>query len=336
MTRKVAGTAGVLLIALLSQTACVATPEVADDSPVAPIETTGAAWEFQASAYVLEALDFIEDNGLFVPDVDWAAARESVIEQTVNARTPEETHGPLREALDLAGGRHSALRDPWPSAGFSYILLPEADSLSGGVSVINIPAFRSPRPEHVEEYATAAREAIDSHSDDAYCGWIVDLRENYGGNVWPMLSALTPLLPDGPLMQFVDRDGNRSVVSTRDEGLYADDQRLASASGRSSDMTHLPVAILQSGETSSSAEAVVLSFMSRENVRTFGADTSGLTTGNVVKTMPDGMVLRVTSSFMASNSGEPAGGALPAQTVTGDPLSAASEWLSDTCDASSP
>ncbi len=43
------------------------------------------------------------------------------------------------------------------------------------------------------------------------CGWIVDLRDNPGGNMWPMVAGLGPILGEGVLGFFVDPD---SVVDT--------------------------------------------------------------------------------------------------------------------------
>lgn len=336
MKTKTAGPAAALMIALLVQTACTASPDLAGGDLSPPVETTEAAWEFEPNAYVSEALSFIEDNGIFVPDVDWQTVRDRAIEQTADAKSPEETYPVLKEVIDLTGGRHSALREPNSTPpGYSFIHTPEAELFGDGVAVFNLPPFSSPRPEHVEEYAEAGRDEIAKLSSEAQCGWIIDVRKNYGGNMFPLISAVTPLLPKGTLMQLIDRDGNRSVITAGDEGIYLDDEYLVSVSSQAADMSHLPVAILQSGGTASSAEAVVMSFMSRDGVRTFGADTAGLSTGNVTKTMPDGAVLRVTKTFMANSSGVPANGALPVHTASDDPLSAASGWLRETCESGS-
>src|SRR5665811_2581184 len=39
------------------------------------------------------------------------------------------------------------------------------------------------------------------------CGWVVDLRPSTGGGVVPGFVGLSSLLPDGPVIAFVDRDG---------------------------------------------------------------------------------------------------------------------------------
>lgn len=341
MVNRAAGALGIAVLVLASHTGCSAPSEEPDPSaaPVAspdPVEPVGEDWEFDAGDYVGEALAFIEANGLFINEIDWAALRASVLAETADARTPEETHAALEEALVQAGGSHSGLQPSGTNGAFAYIATPKAEKLPGGVVVLEVPGFRSPRAHHIEEYAVAGAGQLAAYADDASCGWILDLRRNYGGNMWPMLAALTPLLPDGPLMQFVDRDGNRSQAKADGNGVYLDGKPLARATNVDYEDSRRPVAIIQAEGTASSAEAVILSFSAREGVRTFGAASAGLVTGNVVKTLPDGTVLRVTRTHMATREGHMPLGPIPADTVaTEDPLQAASDWLQDVCSAPS-
>ncbi|MER1996698.1 MAG: S41 family peptidase [Arthrobacter sp.] len=285
---------------------------------------------FDAAVYVGEALDHIEELALFVPDLDWSGVRAETLDRTSGATTPEETHDALAEALERAGGRHSTLRGPVSAAGFSYIAAPEAGIAAPGIAVVDVPGFRSPRPEHVEEYARRGNEQILAAAPDASCGWIVDLRKNYGGNMWPMLGALSPLLPDGEIMQFIDRDGRTEWAVLHPDGVYLDGEFRAPAAAAKK--TGKPVALLQSEVTSSSVEAVLLSFADKPGVRSFGAPTAGLATGNVVRTLTDGTGLRITSSYMATALGQSAGGGpLQPDVRTEDPLAEATEWLRSQC-----
>ena len=316
------------LLFLTFLTACTAGPAATQEPPGQVTET---AAEITPQDYVVQALDFIAVHGLFVQDIDWDAVRADAIARTAGAASPEQTYGTLEDVLAQAGGEHSGLRAPAPNLGFSYIATPEASIPADGVVVVELPGFRSPRAGHVDEYAAAGNELFEAFTDDARCGWILDLRRNGGGNMMPMLGALAPLLPEGPLMQFVDRDGNTSAATLRRNGVYFDDERMAPA-GHAGTEVQRPVAILQSAGTASSAEAVIIAFRSRDGVRLFGGETAGLATGNVTKSMPDGAVLRVTQSRMAAADGEIQWGPVPPDVaVEGDPLEAAAKWLQDEC-----
>lgn len=329
--------AAVLLILL---TACIpggspggSLPDPAAEKvqPTQSVQPTEQA-PFDPVVYVEEALDHIEELALFVPDIDWAGIRAATMDRTSGATTPEETHDALAEALDQAGGRHSALRGPVSTGGYSYIAAPEASLAAPGIVVVDVPGFSSPRPEHVAEYVRRGNEQILAAAPGASCGWIVDLRKNYGGNMWPMLGGLSPLLPDGTLMQFMDRDGSTEQAALRQDGVYLEEELLAPAA--TTKETGKPVVLLQSDGTSSSAEAVLLSFAEKPDVRSFGAPSAGLTTGNVARTLSDGTVLRITRSYMATASGLSAdGGPLQPDVLTEEPLAAATDWLLGVCKA---
>jgi hypothetical protein len=62
-------------------------------------------------------------------------------------------------------------------------------------------------------------------------GWIVDLRDNVGGNMWPMLAVAAALLDDGSLGFFVV-PGGRCLAWSLDRGcVRLDGRRLARAVG---------------------------------------------------------------------------------------------------------
>ena len=338
MLGRNAGLLSASLLVLISHAGCAAATEASTEQasrvPTEPASATSTwhDYDFEADDYVDEALSFIEENGLFINEIDWAATRASVVMQTVDARTPEETHPALEAALLQAGGRHSGLQPAGAGRAFAYAPMPKATKLAEGVVVLSVPALRSTRAQHLDEYANTGAEQIAAHAGDASCGWIVDLRKNYGGNMWPMLAALTPLLPDGKLMQFIDRDGNLSWVSANGNKVYLDDEMLSRAENADFEDDRRPVAIIQAAGTASSAEAVILSFSSRQGVRTFGVPSAGLVTGNVVYTLPDGTTLRMTRTQMATGDGQMPLGPIPPDTVAPqDPIEAASEWLQDKC-----
>lgn len=56
-------------------------------------------------------------------------------------------------------------------------------------------------------------------------GWIVDLRGNGGGNMWPMIAGVGPVLGEGTAGAFVDPDDNVTLWG------YANGASIADGSG---------------------------------------------------------------------------------------------------------
>jgi C-terminal processing protease CtpA/Prc len=164
------------------------------------------------------------------------------------------------------------------------------------------------------------------------CGWVVDLRGNIGGNMWPMVAGLGPLAGTGILGYFVDPD---SIVSTWTYGAGAavlNDTIMARAATPYAlrDPT-TPVAVLTDRRTVSSGEAAAIAFRGRPATRSFGEATAGLSTANHGYALGDGAVLYLAVSTMADRTGRLYGGkVLPDSTVnpqTSAALLVGLDWL---------
>lgn len=124
--------------------------------------------------------------------------------------------------------------------------------------------------------AVAAIRDVDTI---ATCGWIVDLRRNVGGNMWPMLHALRPILGEGN--PFTYRYGRGPFSQTP---VYSLKQPRPA------------IAVLTSRLTVSSGELVTVAFRGPSTTRTFGEATGGLSTSNMTIPLVDGAMLVVTVS----------------------------------------
>ena len=112
------------------------------------------------------------------------------------------------------------------------------------------------------EFADGLRTIVAEHDGADVARWIVDLRTNGGGNMWPMLLGLEPLL-DGPTVGwFVDRAGGRSRWSVDPDAARIDDAVVADGCRvhvrrRRDDCR---IAVLAGPGTASSGEAVAVAF----------------------------------------------------------------------------
>jgi carboxyl-terminal processing protease len=144
-------------------------------------------------------------------------------------------------------------------------------------------------------------------------GWIVDLREDGGGAMYPMLDVVAPLLGDGLLGFQVGVDFRaevrlqRGVLTVAGHVVPKDiaAEPATGAPGIPDYVTHNdyvphhprpPVAVLTGEMTASAGEAVLTAFLGRPDTRTFGGKTAGLATGNIPFWLGDGALLVVTMS----------------------------------------
>ncbi len=202
----------------------------------------------------------------------------------------------------------------------SLVSTPEQDpatvkTVGERIGYLDLPGILG-TPDDQQRYAQAAHAAIRATSQSPRCGWIVDVRRNRGGWVYPVLAAAAPLVPidsTGVLMgkfdaagvteQWMYRNGeivvNRPGANPREYPVFT----VASPFGPIPLAEPTPVAVLISGLSASAGEALVLSFRHRPSVRTFGQRTLGLTTFNAVGPLPDGALILVSNAAMVDSRG---------------------------------
>ena len=233
--------------------------------------------------YGARALAFM-DNGYYASTDEWLKAKETARNDLENAHSYQDTWPILREALVAAGGKHSRLITPEVSATASEeaITLPlvSSDRMENGILTVVIPEFTHGSKE---EYAAIIISWLQGHQDAK--GVVIDLRGNTGGDIAPMIAALSPLLPDGEVLHTMYANGQLHAMTLKD-GHFSGGSRIKSESFKMP--ITIPIAILTDERTASSGEAVLLAFRGMENVRSFGAPTAGYASANTVFRLYDG------------------------------------------------
>lgn len=317
-----------------------------DGTPAEPTSTLSP----EAALYLDYAVSIMEQYSVRRHEIDWPAFRATTFEQAeaVSARTPAETYPMIVEALERIGDNHSFFQEPaallsaaqaGPEETGPHPLDPTSDLIEPGVGYIDVPAYGGGGSAG-DELARSYHQLIESvDTMDNVCHWVVDLRGNTGGNMWPMVAGIGPILGADTVGMFVDpdsvvqhwfyselgRSGLDNLVIAQADPPYQLDQALPN------------VAVLHDSLTASSGEAVAVAFRARPASRSFGTETWGVSTANQAFEMPDAAVIFLTVSTMADRDGTLYGervipDELVAGTKTGDrdtdaALDAAVSWL---------
>lgn len=278
-----------------------------------------------AERYGKDALATIGKNGIYSGSDEWKSTYEECLKMIENAESYEDTYPAIKKALSVCGGKHSILmtKSESQSTSDSYDEVLPTVSLNGDIAVIKLPDFLG-TAEAGRKYAKVAEDFIHENRDKIN-GVVLDLRGNTGGDMGPMATAVSSLLPDGELMYYHYRsydvpvtlkDGVISNAGTGGKSLYPDEK------------LKVPVAILTDDMTASSGEALTLCFRELENTRTFGAPTAGYTSVNMLYNLYDGAQLYLTVAFDKARTGEIfKETSIEPDVATDSPLKAALEWL---------
>lgn len=270
------------------------------------------------------------DGGYHSDSPQWPVARAALLVAAETADEYADLYPLLDEAVGIVGGRHSQFvpaGDDGTSNDESSRAAPTVETVSG-VTTIVLPEMISPSPEDQKDYALTVADGID-RAAAATCGWVVDLRGNTGGTMFPMLSAVTALLPDGTALSFRDRAGDVAPVKMTASGVVLSGTQPVDVGARAK-VAAAPIAVLQDEWTASSGEAVLIAFRGLSHVRTFGVASAGYTSANVSRSLFDGAALVLTESVYVDRDGRDySEGSIPPDQTPGaeGAEAAAGAWL---------
>ena len=278
-----------------------------------------------AETYGKNALSTIDKNGIFAKNDEWKSTYNECLKMIENAKSYDDTYDAIRKALSVGGGKHSMLMTKSESQDTteSYDEVLPTVSLDGDIAIIKLPDFLG-TAEAGQKYAKVAEDFIHENRDKIK-GVVLDLRGNTGGDMGPMATAVSSLLPDGELVYYHYR--SYDIPVTLKNGVVSN----AGTGGKSlypEEKLNVPVAILTDDMTASSGEALTLCFRGLENTRTFGAPTAGYTSVNMLYNMYDGAQMYLTVAFDKARTGEIfKETSIEPDVATDSPLEAALEWL---------
>ena len=266
--------------------------------------------------YVRKAVRMMDKDGLFAEGMEWETARSAAL--ATEPASMDEAYDVVREALKVAGGKHSFLwtKDQMEErAAEDEATAPSVVLLEGDIAVITLPRFSGQTQDENRRYARTVLDALPA----SLSGVVIDLRGNTGGNMYPMIAAVHRFLPDDKILRFKSRKFNMPVTK---------DYVLRTVDIEAQAQIDCPVAILTDGNTASSGEATLLCFRGLDYARSFGAPTAGYASANQPKTLPDGSRLVLTTSCDVARTGEIfCDDPIAPDVETGQPLEDALAWL---------
>ncbi len=334
-------------IALLSILAIAAGALVGCGAVLHP--SAGKPLSPEATAYIDSVFVLMEAHALAEGPIDWEQLHRETLYRAGGARTPADAHKAVQWALRRVNP-HSSLLLPeqWADMERRWRekpVYPTGRMLRGGVAYIVLPGFASQSDDLVLKYAVEGQKLLRLFLDSAACGWIIDLRRNSGGNMYPMLVAIGPLVGEGNAGFFRAGAGLIKAFGYAGGAAWLGTDTLVRLPPGRAPVPPIaaPVALLTGPLTASSAEGIVAAFSGVPHSWSFGSSTAGFSTGNTGYRLTDGATVMITELVLGDRLGNEYGQRIrPDHTVGGsiwnmfadpeDPVTtaAAAEWLRHT------
>jgi len=271
----------------------------------------------EAAGYLAEVFDILQTHALKRYEVDWDTLKIEAYARESRSQATFDTYDSIDYLLTRLEDHHSFFMPPQTAQGFNTTTLedipaPESMLVEDKFAYLKIPGFASGDRQVNQDYATALQALVMDLDVQSPCGYVIDLRENNGGNLLPMVAGVGVLIGEGVVGSFVDANGNHTDIVYQDGKAWIEGESdpPITVSDIRLQVDRPPIAILIGRDTLSSGEMLALAFKGIPNTILFGHATKGLTTGNDMFELSDGALIFLTTDVFVDRTGKIYGAAV--------------------------
>ncbi|MFD2783868.1 S41 family peptidase [Hymenobacter rubripertinctus] len=254
--------------------------------------------------YLEEVVGIMQANFINRATINWVVFKQNLLAQASGAQTIEQAYPAVEFAVVALGDKHTQFYGARPVKGLEMPpanqppLYPD-EPVPGDIGYIRIPWVVGSQ-EKLDAYIATVQAHIKALDKPALKGWIVDLRGNMGGNMWPMLVGAGPILGDDTLGYCIDANNTKTAWRyEKGKALLDGDIQAETANYYTLKSANPVVAVLTDTLTASSGEAVAVAFKARKHTRSFGTGTCGVSTSRSHFYLSDGSVILLTTAVFA-------------------------------------
>ncbi|MBF02211.1 MAG: hypothetical protein CMP76_02830 [Flavobacterium sp.] len=258
-----------------------------------------------AKKYIDEVITILENNSVNRNKIEWEKFKRKIYSKAKNAIEIEDTYPSIFLAIKEINDKHSyfepinnanRIDNEKPLPQFKDELIPN------DIGYIRISYCLGNEYQN-QDYIQAILNKIKKQNHTNIKGWIVDLRDNFGGNMWPMLLSVEPFLGNGKVGYFLNCNGQYESWKLFEGKAYLNDTIIANQENVFQLKNNNPyVAVLINNQTASSGEAISIAFKGRNKTKFFGDTTYGVSTGCKSYTLSDGSRINLAiSTFVDRN-----------------------------------
>lgn len=225
--------------------------------------------------------------------------KDSVIKELLTSIGNNHTHYITKEGRLIFGS--------FPKVAMDNSCLLKNNSSSeftkiSNVSYLNIDSHGYKKVINDEEYVFNKMKIISESVNSKF--WIIDLRNNSGGSNWVMISSLLPFYNDG-ILGYTKTLNDEISWTKRNGSIFNDTTNITEqiiGTRLNFKVNAKKIYVLINHNTSSAAEAVLISLKSLPNTIILGQKTYGAATMNANILLNNGDKLVMTSGYMMDSN----------------------------------
>ena len=258
--------------------------------------------------FVKEISKIIKEKSLFSDSLNWNQISEELVKLPLGKDDSVDhkiVFDYFTKKLRSVGDKHSVFitqsninsytsKNPEPKQ-------PESKYLGSGIGLIRVPRCMTFDNIKDRDFANSIRYQIKKiDTENEIIGWVIDLRNNGGGNMWPMIAGLNSLMEDGIVGYFAGTTTRKEQKWKTENGKIINSRELIDT--YKVKKINNKIAVLINSMTGSSGEMTAIAFIGLPNVKLFGQPSAGYTTANSTLYLSDGTQLYLATSFVADRT----------------------------------
>ncbi|PWK77065.1 peptidase S41-like protein [Mucilaginibacter oryzae] len=178
--------------------------------------------------------------------------------------------------------------------------LPSGAYLGDHVGYLKIPSCMTFDSQKDLQFANTLIEKITALVENGTESWIIDLRDNRGGNRWPMLAGLAPIIGEGLVgYNYNPAKGKFIPLNITNGQINYSTLQTQKYIVRN---PHKKIAVLLGHQTGSSGEMLAIALLGFPRTASFGEQTAGYTTVNTTYSFSDGSQLFLATDYAADRT----------------------------------
>lgn len=158
------------------------------------------------------------------------------------------------------------------------------------------------------EYTSEGQNLLRAQDRRGSCGWIIDVRQTTGGDIWNYLAAIGPIIGDGALGGFLYPSGRREPWTYRHGAVlwngHVRDESQVQGSDYVAKHPMPPIAVLTSHVTNAAGELFAIALRGRPQTRIIGERTHGFPNLQLNTPLSDGAMLLVSGAISYDRTGQ--------------------------------
>ena len=258
--------------------------------------------------FIKEVSKIIKEKSLFSGSLNWKQIPEELKKLPFENNDSLDHNLVLKffiEKLKSVGDKHSLYLTQTDIRSFtsanSEIKLPESEYLGSGIGFIKVPRCMTFNKVADKNFANSIRSQIKKLDiENEIIGWVVDLRNNNGGNMWPMVAGLNALMNDGTVGYLVGTENRKPQEWNAENGKINYSKEIVDTYKIKN--INAKIAVLINSKTASSGEMTAITFIGLPNVKLFGQPSAGYTTANSSFYLSDGTQFFLATKFVADRT----------------------------------